>query len=102
MRLLELFRPAVAQNPSMSKPVVEQLSVFEKRDAWPLARESAAEPPRRRRLAAVELLQLLTAARRVDAGKSQKVDHAKTLRRSVMGRQCRYPTGLHAKVRVRV
>ena len=36
-------------------PVVGQLYFLEKRDAWPLARESAAEPPRRG-LAAVELL----------------------------------------------
>jgi hypothetical protein len=41
----KLFRPAVAQNPSMSTPVVGQ-PIFWRGDArtWPLARGSAAEP----------------------------------------------------------
>jgi hypothetical protein len=38
---------------------------------------------------------LLPAAGGIYAGKSQKVDHAKALRRSVMSGQRRYPIGLH-------
>ena len=43
---------------------------------------------------------LLTAADGIHARESQKIDHAKTFRCSVMGRERRYPVGLHAKVRV--
>ena len=39
---------------------------------------------------------LLTAAGGIHAGKSQEVDHAKTLRRSVMGGERWYPTWLDA------
>ena len=45
---------------------------------------------------------LLAAAGGVHAGKSQEVYHAKTLWRSVVGRQCWNPVGLHAEVRVRI
>src|SRR5213592_4313381 len=62
----KLFRPAVAQNPSMSMPVVGQLYFLAKRDAWPLACLSdwavagqtmaPLRLPRRRRPSAGELL----------------------------------------------
>jgi hypothetical protein len=42
----------------------------------------------------VAIRRLLTAAGGVDAGESQEVDHAKTFRGPVMGRQRWYPTWL--------
>ena len=45
---------------------------------------------------------LLAAAGGIHAGKSEKVDHAKTFRRAVVGPQGWYPIGLHGQIRVRV